>query len=154
MNEKKPPYKVAIIAPTCFYYQVALFRELASHNQIDLTVYFCSKEALDSNDVKTTFNSDSSWGVEDELLEGYKYKFLRNFSPRPSYLKWPFGLMNFGIWNEIRKDRPDAVVLMAWISMTWWVAIMACLFFKIPYMFMTDANVQAEHTKNKLKNKN
>ena len=40
MSSTKSPIKVAIVAPTCFYYQAALFRELAADPRIDLTVYF------------------------------------------------------------------------------------------------------------------
>lgn len=138
------PYKLAIVAPTCFYYQVALFQTLAAHPMIDLTVYFCSEESLHGEDVRQTFETDGDWGMGEELLRGYKYKFLRNFSPRPSYLRWPYGLMNFGIWDQIKNERPDAVVLMSWTNLTWWLAILACLFFKIPYFYMTDANVISE----------
>ena len=89
MGLNKPRYKVTIIAPTCFYYQVALFRQLAVHPRIDLTVYFCSEEALHAQDVQKMYKSDGRWGGETELLEGYTYKFLRNYSPSPSYLQCP-----------------------------------------------------------------
>lgn len=137
-------YKVAIVAPTCFYYQAALFRELAAHPRIDLIVYFCSPEALSARDVLHMYKTNDHWGVQEEVLEGYEYKFLRNYSPFPSYLRWPFGLMNLGIWNSIGRDKPDAVVLMSWMNLTWWEAILACSFFKSPFFYMTDANGQAE----------
>ena len=135
---------MAIVAPTCFYYQSALFRSLAAHPSIDITVYYCSEEPLRGEDVPRTVNTDRSWGLREDLLAGFKYKFLRNFSPRPSYLRWPFGLMNYGIWNHIRKERPHAVVLMSWTNITWWLAILACVFYRIPYFYMTDANVISE----------
>jgi len=140
-------YKVTIIAPTCFYYQVALFRELASHPQIDLMVYFCSDESILSKDVVTSYKTDRQWEVDDDLLAGYPHRFLKNYSPMPSYLRWPVGLINLGIWNEIRRERPDVVVLMSWMNPTWWIAILACLSAKIPFLYMTDANVQAEQLK-------
>jgi len=52
--------------------------------------------------------------------------------------------MNFSIWREIGKNRPAGVVLMSWMNITWWVAIAACLRYRIPFLYMTDANVQAE----------
>jgi len=141
------PYKVTIIAPTCFYYQVSLFKEVARHPRIDLTVYFCSEEALYSQDIVRTYKSDQNWGAQEGLLEGYNHQFLRNYSPTPSYLKWPFGLINLGVWHEIKKDKPDIVILMSWMNPTWWIAILACLRFKIPFVYMTDANVQSELSK-------
>ena len=141
---KLHPYKVAIVAPTCFYYQVPIFRELAAHPRINLTVYFCSKEALNARDVRKLYRSSSSWGLEEELLSGYKYKFLANYSPVPSYLRWPTGLVNPGILRELSINRPDAVIIMGWNNPTWWMALMGCLFLKIPILYMNDANVQAE----------
>lgn len=143
-RRKRSAYKIAIVAPTPFYYQVAIFRELANHPRIELTVYFCSDEALNSRDILKTYKTDRRWGVDEELLEGYPYKFLKNYSPMPSYLRWPFGLMNPAIWNEIKNERPDFVILMSWMNPTWWIAILACVRFKIPFIYMTDSNVQAE----------
>jgi len=150
-NEKdSEKFKVAIIAPTCFYYQVDLFRELDSHPKLDLQVYFCSEEALSGGDVRRQFMTDQTWGDDESILKGYEYKFLKNYSPAPSYLKWPFGLINFGIWAELRKNKPDAVVLMSWMNPTWWLAILACSIYKIPYFYLTDSNVQTEPTKPRL----
>ena len=146
MGLNQPRYKVAIIAPTCFYYQAPIFRDLAANSRIELMIYFCSVEALHAQDVQRMYTTEGRWGGETELLEGYTYKFLRNYSPSPSYLKWPWGLINFGIWNEIKNTRPDVVILMSWMNATWWMAILACRFFKIPFLYMTDANVRDDLT--------
>ena len=141
-------YKVAIIAPTCFYYQAPLFRALAANDRIDLIVYFCSDEGSSGKDVKSVYGTDQNWGVEDQLLDGYRSKLLKNYSPRGSYLKSLTGLANFGVWNELSRERPDAVVIMSWMNPTWWLAFLACLRFKIPVLFMTDANFYAEKLTN------
>ena len=106
--ENTRKYKVVIIAPTCFYYQVELFRELAIAERIDLSVVFCSDEVNSGKDVKIAYGVDQDWGTEDDLLNGYAYRFLRNYSPWGSYLKSLVGLANFGIWKEISSARPDA----------------------------------------------
>ena len=137
-------YKIAIVAPTCFYYQAPIFRELAGHPNIDLMVYFCSREALNGKDVRKLFQSQGGWGTGQGLLEGYNYKFLSNISPTQSYLSWPTGLINPGILKELAFRRPDAVVVMGWNNPTWWMTILGCLTLKIPLFYMNDANVQAE----------
>jgi glycosyltransferase involved in cell wall biosynthesis len=137
-------FKVSIVAPTCFYYQAALFRELAAHPKIDLTVYFCSDEGHFSQDVWEMYKVDEQWGGSEELLEGYRSILLRNYAPRPSYLKWPFGLINVGVIKEIILGRPDAVILMSWMNPTWWMALTVCVLFRLPFLYMTDANVQIE----------
>ena len=109
-------YDIALIAPNCFYYQTDLFRQLASHPRIALTVYFCSTESLESRDLENTYRVKDSWGTGEELLEGYNYKFVRNYSPSPYYLNSMIGLMNLGIWQEINRSRPDAVILMSWMN--------------------------------------
>ena len=149
MKADREKIKVAILAPTCFYYQAPLYRNLAAHPRLELTVYFCSDEALTGSDVATKFNTDGRWGVEDNVLSGYENKFLKNYSPAPSYMKWPFGLMNFGIWDEIRRQRPHVVVLMSWMNPTWWTAIAACLRYDIPFLYLTDQNIQIESSKPK-----
>lgn len=144
MLDEENPYKITIVAPTCLYYQVKLFQTLAADPKIELTVCFCSQEALESKDIPTLYMTDQSWGPTNDLLTGYRHKFLRNFSPRPSYLSWPFGLMNLGIWNEIKRNRPDLVILMGWNNLTWWIAVLASRIFNVPFLYMNDANVQAE----------
>lgn len=142
-------YRVTMVSLTCSYYQVSLFKDLSSNPRIDLTVYFCSEEAIPGKDLNLMFNTEAKWGDEDGLLEGYKYKFLKNYSPWPSYLKAYFGLMNFGIWKQISKDRPDIVVIMGWNNPTWWLAMLACLRYKIPFCFMSDTNIQGESNRSK-----
>ena len=141
-------YKVAIIAPTCFYYQVPLFRVLAASNRIDLIVYFCSDEGASGKDAKRVYGKDHKWGVEEELLDGYKSKLIKNYAPQGSYLKSLTGLANFGLWQELNLERPDAVVVMSWMNPTWWLAFLACMRFDIPIFFMTDANFYAEKLTN------
>ena len=140
-------FKLAIVAPTAFFYQVALFKELAEHPRLDLTVYFCSEEGLSGGDIFKKFNTKGKWGVEHELLDGYNYKFLTNYSPRPSYLNWPMGLVNPGIWGALKKQKLDGVVLMSWMNPTWWMAILASMVNKFPIFYLTDTNVQAEPLK-------
>ena len=140
----RPKHKLVIVAPTCFYYQISLFQTLAAHPRIDLTVYFCSEEASRGEDVSKKFKADGNWGVEEELLKGYHYKFLRNYSPWPSYLKSVTGLINVGIWREIMRVKPDTVILMSWMNPTWWLAIFACIVARIPFLYLTDQNVQRD----------
>ncbi|MCX6723010.1 MAG: glycosyltransferase family 4 protein, partial [Candidatus Staskawiczbacteria bacterium] len=51
----------------------------------------------------------------------------------------------------IKKGKYDAIVLQSWTNLTWWLAFLACLKFKIPILFMTDSNVSSEDSKSKIK---
>jgi hypothetical protein len=46
-----------------------------------LKVYYCSDESVRGMKDKG-FGIDLKWDIP--LLEGYKYKFLKNYSPKPS----------------------------------------------------------------------
>jgi len=144
VSSAKSRYKVYIVAPTCFYYQADLFRELSAYPDIDLTVYFCSNEGISARDIQEMYKVDEQWIANEWLLKGYKSILLRNYAPRPSYLKWPVGLINFGIIKEIFLYRPDVVILMSWMNPTWWMALAACVLLRIPFLYMTDANIQIE----------
>ena len=139
-----PPHRITIVAPTCFYYQAPLFRALALDDRIDLSVVFCTEEGVSGTDIKSAYGVDEAWGEREQLLGGYKSKFLKNNAPQGSYLKSIIGLFNLGIWDEVKRDRPDAVGIMSWMNPTWWLTILACLRFRIPILFMTDANADAE----------
>lgn len=149
--ESKKPYKIAIIAPVPFYYHVPLYRKLAGAPEIDLTVYYCSDETLYGTDIEKTYNTKGSFATKEDLLRGYRYKFLKNYSPLSSYLRWPFGLINFSIWKEIKQGNYDAAVLQSWTNLTWWLAFFACLRFRTPILFMTDSNIASESSKSKIK---
>ena len=144
---KASPHKITIIAPTCFYYQAPLFRALAADTRIDLTVIFCTAEGVSGTDIAKSYGTTESWGSEADLLDGYRSKFIRNHAPGGSYLKSLVGLFNLGIWKELNRTRPDAVVVMSWMNPTWWLIFLTCLRLKIPMLLMTDANVDAEQLK-------
>lgn len=106
-------YKLAVLVSHPIQYQVPLFKILAQHPEIDLVVYFCTdwgvKEKFDSG-----FGKKIKWDIP--LLEGYKYKFLKNWSikPRPTF----FGQINFGVITELIKNKYDAIIIHGWNAIT------------------------------------
>lgn len=150
MNEEKK-YKIAIISPVPFYYHIPFYKSLSKDPSVSLSVIYCSKETLYGQDINRMYNSPGHIVDQDSLLSGYNYKFLKNYSPMPSFMNWPFGLMNFGVWKEIRKGNYDAVILQSWTNLTWWIAFFACILFKTSVLFMTDSNVSAEIDKSNFK---
>lgn len=150
-NSEKKKYKVAIVAPVPFYYHAPLYRKLAELPEINLTVYYCSEETLYGADIIKTYKFKGKFVDKEDLLEGYHYHFLKNYSLTPSYLKWPFGLINFSIWKEIKEGKYSAVILQSWTNLTWWLAFFACLKYDTPVLFMTDSNIATEPLKSKIK---
>lgn len=143
----KKIYHIAIVAPTPFYYHVPLYRTLEESPEIDLTVYYCSDETLRGVELKKAYGVDGKFAPRKYLLEGYKSQFLKNYSPLPSYMSWPFGLMNFGVCTEIIRGKYDMVILQAWTNLTWWLVFAVCVLYRVPVVFMTDENILARESK-------
>ena len=74
-------HKLAILTSHPIQYQAPLFRELAKNPEINSTVLFCSKQGI-SKKKDPGFGIDFKWDIP--LLDGYNYKFLKNFSPFPN----------------------------------------------------------------------
>ncbi len=100
--------------------QAPLFRKLAEHPRVDLTVYFCWDTGAGEVSFDKQFGVAIRWGTP--LLGGYLHKFLRNFSLKPSDSFW--GQVNFGIIVELFRNRYDAIVIHGWNSFTYWLVFL------------------------------
>ena len=114
-------YRLAVLTSHPIQYQAPLWRKLAQHPQIDLRVYFCS-------DYRVTEKFDPGFGVKFKwdipLLEGYRYKFLQNHSPKPG-LSGFWSLVNLGIVKELFKNRYDILFVHSYAYATHLLAILA-----------------------------
>lgn len=130
-------YRLAILASHVIQYQAPLYRMLAAHPEIDLTVYYCS-----SDGAREYFDRDMganvTWNVS--LLDGYNHRFLRNFSPFGKATRF-FRYIHPSIVSFLRSERPDALLLMlGWGDLTSWLAIAACRLAGIPLMLNGDSS--------------
>ena len=111
----------AIVASHPIQYQSPLWRSIAAHPEIDLTVYYCLEWGTSGKTHKNFFGVEYRW--DTPLLEGYRYKFLRNYSPKPAPSLG--GFINPGIFWELWKNRYDAVLILGWMDVTFWFAFLA-----------------------------
>ena len=138
--------KLAFLLSHPVQYYSPLFRELSKQPQIDLTILYCSDESIKEMKDKG-FNKNIKLDID--LLKGYKYKFLKNYSPIKSIFKPPFGLMNFDISKEILKY--DAVIIHGWHYFTHWLAYKSAIKNKIPYFIRSENPLNQELLKPKWK---
>ena len=110
-------YKLAVLNSCPTRYQAPFFGKLAQHPKIDLMVYFCV---------------DYRYGYDNHSLEGYKYKFLRNFSP----LRYSFTQTKPGIIIELIKNRYDAILIYGYDRVTCWLAFLGALLTRIPILLI------------------
>jgi len=127
-------YRLAFLATHPIQYQAPLFRRLAAHPDIDLTVYFCSRTGVEER-FDPGFGQKLKWDIP--LLEGYSYKFLPNlFGDR---LTWK-GLINPAIIKEIRQNRYNAVIIHGWAYPTSLLALAVAQLCRSPVFFRAETN--------------
>lgn len=114
-------YKLAILISHPIQYHTPLFQALAKHPQIDLTVFYCWDFGVDKKSFAPEFGVAYKWDIP--LLDGYKHKFLRNFSLRPSDRFW--GQINPGIVKEVWTGRYDVLWVHGYSFFTDWLAFLA-----------------------------
>jgi len=100
-------------------YFAPLYREIEKNGSFNLEVWYCSKHGL-GGEVDRQFGTAVKWDIP--ILEGYRHRFLRNFSLKPSIYGF-FGLLNFGIIGLLwRLPRRSVVVVHGWAFCTHWLA--------------------------------
>lgn len=117
----RKPIRLAALFSHPIQYFAPLFRTLAARSNVDLTVYYCSRQGVDEyRDAE--FGTNVKWDIP--LLEGYRYQFLSNWRcniPVGSF----FSLINPSIVRELRKERYDAIVIHGYSHLTNWLAFLA-----------------------------
>lgn len=121
-------YKVAALTSHPIQYQAPLFKKITEHPQIDLMVYFSWDFGVKDASYDSEFGRKLKWDIP--VLQGYKYKFLTNYSPKPSSNFW--GQINPGIIRELAVNKYDAVIIFGWNSFSNWLAFITAFISKTP----------------------
>ncbi len=103
-----PEYRLAVVNSHPIQYFAPLYRMIETSPDIDITVYYCSREGLDRGHINPGFGREIVWDVP--LLEGYRYKFLANLWGDRG-VKGFLSLVNPGIISETRRGHFDAIIL-------------------------------------------
>ena len=107
-------------------YQTPIFKELESYidnNNINLDVKVLYGDNLSLKNVyfkeiNVSFKPDVPF-----LMDGYKYKFLKNYS-NDSRLGF-FSRVNPGIFKELKKEKYNVIFIHGYESMTAWLALLS-----------------------------
>jgi len=76
-----------------------------------ITAWYCSDASIKGGHDKG-FGVKVKWDVP--LLEGYKYRFFKNYSWKPSHSKGFFGLMNLGMIRELFRIPKSIIIVHGW----------------------------------------
>ncbi len=142
--------KLAIVMSHAIQYQIPLLRKIAASGKINLMTYFNWDFGVNKEgSLDPEFKTKIKWDIP--VLEGYKYKFLKNFSLRPSSDFW--GQLNFGIIKELIQNRYDAVFIYGWNLFTNWLVIFTALIFKTRVILQSESPLNQELLKSGFKQK-
>jgi glycosyltransferase involved in cell wall biosynthesis len=128
--------RALLIATHPVQYAVPQYRQFAADPRVDATVAFLSMHGM-GDEVDPEFGIPVTWDVP--LLDGYRWIHPRNRSPRPG-IRGFFGLINPGLWREIRRGTYDVVVCFGYRTASFWIAAIAAKFTRTPLAWTTDAH--------------
>jgi glycosyltransferase involved in cell wall biosynthesis len=121
-------FRLAYLVSHPIQYQVPLLRQLASHPEIDLCVYYMETRSAGRR-------RDPEFGVPVEwdipLLDGYPWHRLRNLSPVPEADHF-FRFIHPRIVGILRRERHDALIVHGYAHCTEWLAFLGALATRTP----------------------
>jgi glycosyltransferase involved in cell wall biosynthesis len=133
----KRPLRVLFLASHPVQYASPIFARFAKDPRVEIKVAFCSMQGTDGT-VDRDFGVPVAWDIP--LLQGFPWIALRNRSPRPRVGSF-FGLINPQVWSLIRSGNFDAVIAYTgYVYVTFWIALAAAKFSRVPILFGTDAH--------------
>jgi len=135
--DKERP-RLVILAPHIVQYHAPLYQEIASAQQVDLTVLYCADygyRPFYDPTLKTTLQ----WN--NRLLTGYHYNILRNFSVFPN--KPIIGRVNPGIVNLLFKGNFDVILIQDYYYLTSWIALFLAKLLKMKVVIRGEGNIKS-----------
>lgn len=82
---------------------------------VSTTCWYCSDENVRGH-IDKQFNVMVKWDVP--ILEGYNYRFFKNWSWKPSIYSGFFGLINPGMLMQLFREPKSIVVVHGWAFLT------------------------------------
>jgi glycosyltransferase involved in cell wall biosynthesis len=132
--------KLAILNTHPIQYFAPLYKRLAKEENIDLTVYYCSRWGVNEY-IDPQFNTTVKWDIP--LLDGYNYKFLKNLRKTEDVNKF-FNLINLGIINELIKNKYDFLWLNGHNNFTNIIAVITAKLFGIKLLMRAETQLNVE----------
>ncbi len=130
-------YKLAVLNTHPIQYFGPLYRRLARDPDVDLTVYFCSRQGADEY-LDQGFGERFKW--DTSLLEGYRNKFLKNLRGQDA-VKGFWSLINLEIIRELRRSHYDALMVSGHNHASYLIAIFAAKLLGIPVFMRCETHL-------------
>ncbi len=127
--------RLGVVTTHPIQYQVPWFRLLARHAAVDLKVLFSMIPNEEQQGAE--FGNCFQWDIP--LLEGYDWELLDNVSKQPSLIEYR-GCDTPGIYNIIRDQCFDAVLVNGWVVKSCLQALAACRLSGVPCLVRGESN--------------
>jgi len=127
--------RLGIVVTHPIQYQVPLFRHLAARSSVDPLVFFLSEHGL-AESYDPGFGRSVKYDVP--LLDGYEYRIVSNYSPKPS-VGTSWGILNPSLPTLIRHSRVDALLVHGYNYISHWLAYATAVYSGIPYFLRGDS---------------
>jgi glycosyltransferase involved in cell wall biosynthesis len=138
--------KIAWFVTHPIQYYSPMYVKINEEEDIDLTVYYFSDFSVKGYQDKE-FGKTIQWDIP--LLDGYTSEILKNYS-------WKnhgsfFSYINFSIFQKIKNNNYDLVVIHGWNTFSHMLILISCLITSTPYAIRGDTNSFNEHNKKGIK---
>ncbi|MDQ2743862.1 MAG: glycosyltransferase family 4 protein [Chloroflexota bacterium] len=137
----KEVFKVAAVISHPIQYFSPLFRQIAEHPSIDLTVYY-------TRDVGAREGYDKGFGVsyqwDTPVLEGHNYVLLSQGRSLEERIHREAAVR---LWGALSGGRYDAVWLHGYMQPENWIAFMAAAYSRTPVLLRGESNLLDQRTK-------
>jgi len=145
-------FRLAIIAKHPVHTQLPLYKRLAKHDKIDLTMFLGSSFGMFEGQVPVVQRGITVKMYSTPDLSDINHKYLQNYgtSPAPSGFWSPIAP---GIFRELRKSNFDAILIHGYGTLMDIVAYLAASITKTPVLMMGETYIRPDRTgwKRKLK---
>lgn len=91
-------------------YFAPMYKYMNEH-AVNTKAWYCSDESINGG-LDKQFGVEVKWDIP--LLEGYSYRFFKNYSWKPSHATGFFGLINLGIFVQLFKIPKSVIVVHGW----------------------------------------
>jgi glycosyltransferase involved in cell wall biosynthesis len=140
--------KLLYIAPHPIQYNIGIFKEVSKLENIEFKVIFEDSIGLKPIFVKE-FNKTIAWDID--LLSGYKYKFLKNYSFNS--VGGFFSRINPSIISTLWNEKPDVVMLHGYSNLSDWIVFFVVKILKVKLIFRGEAVLKGNENSNGWKQK-
>ena len=127
--------KLAILATHPIQYQVPWFQALSTRPELSVKVYFSMLP--DQRQQGLGFGVPFEWDIP--MFEGYAWQVLENRANTPG-LGHFFGTNTPGIYAQLAREKPDAVIITGWQSWSLLQGLWACMRLGIPAIIRAESN--------------